>query len=62
MGSLDIAVRVENMLGAIVYESIPGKVQGKHTEIVSLGNAPAGMYFVRVFAGGQQLVKKLIIE
>lgn len=62
LGSSDIAIKVENMLGAIVYESNPGTVQGAHSENISLGNAPAGMYFVRVLAGEQQLVKKIIIE
>ena len=62
LGSSDIAIQVENMLGAIVYESTPGNVQGAHSENISLGNAPAGMYFVRVLAGEQQLVKKIIVE
>jgi PKD repeat protein len=62
LGSSDITVQVENMLGAIVYESNPGTVQGTHSENISLGEAPAGMYFVRVLAGKQQLVKKIIIE
>jgi len=62
LGSSDITVQVENMLGAIVYESRPGTVQGAHSENISLGNAPAGMYFVRVLAGEQQLVKKIIVE
>lgn len=62
LGSSDITVRVENMLGAIVYESTPSTVQGNHSENISLGNAPAGMYFVRVLAGEQQLVKKIIVE
>ena len=62
LGSSDITVQVENMLGAIVYESTPGTVQGTHSENISLGNAPAGMYFVRVLAGKQQLVKKIIVE
>ncbi|MDG1331838.1 MAG: PKD domain-containing protein [Crocinitomicaceae bacterium] len=62
LGSSDITVQVENMLGAIVYENTPGTVQGNHSENISLGNAPAGMYFVRVLAGEQQLVKKIIVE
>ncbi|MFK7783531.1 MAG: PKD domain-containing protein [Crocinitomicaceae bacterium] len=62
LGSSDITVQVENMLGAIVYESNPGTVQGAHSENISLGKAPAGMYFVRVLAGKQQLVKKIIVE
>lgn len=62
LGSSDISVQVENMLGAIVYESNPGTVQGAYSENISLGEAPAGMYFVRVLAGKQQLVKKIIIE
>lgn len=62
LGSSDITIRVENMLGAIVYENTSGTVQGTHSESISLGNAPAGMYFVRVLAGEQQLVKKIIIE
>lgn len=60
--SSDITVRVENMLGAIVYESTPGIVHGAYSENITLGNAPAGMYFVRVLAGEQQLVKKIIVE
>ncbi|MCJ8291783.1 MAG: T9SS type A sorting domain-containing protein [Crocinitomicaceae bacterium] len=60
--SSDITVQVENILGAIVYVSTPGSVQGTYSESISLGNAPAGMYFVRVFAGEQQLVKKIIVE
>lgn len=62
LGTSDITVQVENMLGAIVYESTPSSVQGTHSENISLGNAPAGMYFVRVLAGEQQLVKKIIVE
>ena len=62
LGTSDITVQVENMLGAIVYESTPGSVQGNHSESISLGNAPAGMYFVRVLSGEQQLVKKIIVE
>lgn len=58
----DITVQVENILGAIVYTSTPGSVQGTYSENISLGNAPAGMYFVRVLAGEQQLVKKIIVE
>ncbi len=58
----DITVQVENILGAIVYVSAPGSVQGTYSENISLGNAPAGMYFVRVLAGEQQLVKKIIVE
>jgi PKD repeat protein len=58
----DITVQVENILGAIVYTSTPGSVQGAYSENISLGNAPAGMYFVRVLAGEQQLVKKIIVE
>ncbi len=62
LASSDITVEVENILGAIVYESTPGSVQGNYSENISLGNAPAGMYFVRVTAGKQQLVKKIVIE
>jgi PKD repeat protein len=62
LASSDITVEVENILGAIVYESTPGAVQGNYSENISLGNAPAGMYFVRVTAGKQQLVKKIVIE
>lgn len=62
LASSDITVQVENILGAIVYVSAPGSVQGTYSENISLGNAPAGMYFVRVLAGEQQLVKKIIVE
>lgn len=62
LASSDVTVEVENILGAIVYESTPGAVQGNYSENISLGNAPAGMYFVRVTAGKQQLVKKIVIE
>lgn len=62
LASSDITVEVENILGAIVYENTPGAVQGNYSENISLGNAPAGMYFVRVTAGKQQLVKKIVIE
>jgi PKD repeat protein len=62
LSNTDVEIRVENMLGAIVYESKPGVIVGTHTEEIALGSSPAGMYFVRVLAGGQQLVKKVIIE
>ena len=62
LSSTNITIQVENVLGAIVYESNPGVIEGTHTEEVSLGAAQSGMYFVRVLAGDQQLVKKIIIE
>jgi PKD repeat protein len=62
VSSTDLTLRVENMLGALLYESKPGTIEGAYSETISLGNAPAGMYFVRVIAGEQELVKKIIIE
>jgi PKD repeat protein len=62
LASTDVEIRVENMLGQIVYQSNPGVIAGTHTEEIALGSSPAGMYFVRVLAGGQQLVKKVIID
>lgn len=62
VSSSDVTLRVENVLGARVYESKPGMIEGTYSEVISLGNAPAGMYFVRVIAGEQELVKKIIVE
>lgn len=60
--STDVEIRIENVLGAIVYESTPGVIEGVHTEEVNLGGSPAGMYFIRILAGEGQLVKKIILE
>ena len=62
LSATELTLRVENVLGSLVYESKPGTVDGTYSEIISLGDAPAGMYFVRVIAGEQELVKKIIVE
>jgi PKD repeat protein len=57
-----IDIRIENILGAIVYESNLGNIEGQHSEVIDLNNAEAGVYFVSITAGDQNIIKKIVIE
>ncbi|MDG1346521.1 MAG: PKD domain-containing protein, partial [Crocinitomicaceae bacterium] len=58
----NVSFRVENLVGAIVYETKSIIVDGAHSETISIGNVPTGVYFVNIQVGENNLVKKLIIE
>ena len=60
--SSQVSFRVENLVGAVIYESNPITVNGLHTEKISLNNVPTGVYFVNILAGNNQLVKKIIVK
>jgi PKD repeat protein len=58
----NVSFRVENLVGALVYETQSITIDGAHSETISLGNVPTGVYFVNIQVGDNNLVKKLIIE
>jgi len=58
----NVNIRIENILGAIVYESNLGTIEGQHNEVIDLNNAEAGVYFVSITAGDQNIIKKIVIE
>ncbi len=58
----NVSFRVENLVGAIVYETKSIIIDGAHSETISIGNVPTGVYFVNIQVGENNLVKKLIIE
>ena len=58
----NVSFRVENLVGALVYETQSITIDGAHSETISLGNVPTGVYFVNIRVGDNNLVKKLIIE
>ena len=60
--SSQVSFRVENLVGAIVYETKSIIIDGAHSETISIGNVPTGVYFVNIQVGENNLVKKLIIE
>ena len=60
--SSQVSFRVENVVGAVIYESNPITVNGLHTEKISLNDVPTGVYFVNILAGNNQLVKKIIVK
>jgi PKD repeat protein len=57
-----IDIRIENILGAVVYENNLGQIEGQHNEVINLRNAESGIYFVNITAGDQKIMKKIVIE
>ncbi len=57
-----VEVRVENIIGQVVYDNTLGSIEGQHNEVVVLNNAVSGVYFVRIIAGEEEIMKKIIIE
>lgn len=60
LGALKQAdVQVLSVLGEVIHEE---KVDNRHTHTITLKNARAGLYLVRVSAAGQSKLLKVIIE
>ena len=53
----NVSFRVENLVGALVYETQSITIDGAHSEIISLGNVQTGVYFVTLQVGDNNLVK-----
>lgn len=60
--SSTVDIRIENILGALVYESNLGQIDGKYNEVINMKNAEAGVYFVRITANDHEIMKKIVIE
>ena len=58
----DMTVEVVDLSGRQVYVSVEQNVQAGFTKQLSLDNAAAGIYLLRVTSGGQQYVQKISVQ
>ena len=61
-GTVASGVEIVNLHGQVVYARDYGVAAGRFTENIALGNAAAGVYFVRFRVGEQVHVEKMVIE
>lgn len=61
-GAHKVSVSVQNLQGQEVAADEIGTVAGEFTQEMDLGNAAAGVYFVKIRVDNEFVVRKLIIE
>ena len=62
-GAADVNLAIYNVQGELVYRSPKGEqAAGQYNEDINLDDFTSGVYLVRLTAGGQTLIEKLIIQ
>lgn len=58
-----VSLEVLNVLGQVIYSSIPSVQNGIFSETVDLGaSASSGIYFVRIFVDGKEYLRKVMVS
>lgn len=60
--SKDVALRVMNMIGQIVYQRNTGKVSGSYREDINLSNQAAGVYNLQIITEDGTISRKVTIR
>ena len=57
-----INLKVMNSFNAVIYQAENMKISKAHSQLIDLGNAPSGIYFIYLETNESTIIKKLIIQ